>query len=94
MATLTGQSITSTYQDLLHISSATRNEGLTSTAKQIFDGEGIGSPLYIGTNTLEMTGTTTISGAFILTEKSSEPSSPTEGSLAFINDDLYIAKQS
>tara|TARA_Y100001973_G_C5185044_1_gene327270 strand:- start:87 stop:368 length:282 start_codon:yes stop_codon:yes gene_type:complete len=91
---LTSKTIANTYKDILTISSGTDNEGITTANKRLFDGNGTGSPLWIGTNTLEMTGVTTISGTLILTEKSSEPSSPTLGSLAFINDDLYIAKQS
>jgi len=93
MASLTTKSISGTYKDILTISGSTANEGITNSNKRLFDGNGTGSPLWIGANTLEMTGTTTVSGTLILTEKSSAPSSPTLGSLAFINDDLYIAKQ-
>ena len=92
MASLTGQLIGGTYKDLLTVSGGTSNEGLETSVKQIFDGDGIGSPLWLGTNSLEITGTITVSGTLNLKEKNASPSSPTNGDLAFINGELYIAK--
>ena len=45
------------------------------------------SALLLSTTTLQVDGTLN------LKEQSSEPSNPSVGDLAFINDDLYIAKQ-
>ena len=82
MATsLTDQPVATTYGQLLHM-----NAGIGSSAKRIFDGDGTGSPLWMSTNTLQ------VDGVLNLKEKSSEPSSPTKGDLAFINGSLYIAK--
>jgi len=87
MATLTSKNISNTYKDLLTVSGSTSNEGITSSVKRIFDGEGTGSPLWMSTNMLQ------VDGILNLKEYSSAPSSPTVGDLAFINDELYIAKQ-
>ena len=45
-----------TYKDLLTVHGSTPNQGLESTAKRVFDGEGIGSPLFLGTDTLAIVG--------------------------------------
>lgn len=92
MASLTGQNITGTYKDLLTVAGTISNQGLETSRKQIFDGDGIGSPLWLGTNSLEITGTITVSGTLNLKEKNTSPSNPTNGDLAFINGELYIAK--
>lgn len=94
MSTLNNKKIQDTYPDLLTVLGSTNGEGLTSSVKRIFDGDGTGSPLWIGTTSLEMTGTAIVSGILNLQEKSSAPSSPTAGDLAFINDELYIASNS
>ena len=67
MASLEGKSIPSTFKDLLTVHGSTSNQGLESTRKQVFDGEGIGSPLYLGTNSLEVIGATTITGTLSVT---------------------------
>lgn len=85
MAGLQGKQITDTYHDLLTVLGSTEGEGLETSAKQIFDGAGIGSPLWMSTNTLQ------IDGILNLKPKSSEPSSPTAGDIAFINGALYVA---
>ncbi len=43
--TLTGQRITDTYNQLLHI-----DQGVTSTASTVLDGDGTSSALYLGTD--------------------------------------------
>ena len=91
MASLTGQLIGGTYKDLLTVASATANEGLETSVKQIFDGDGIGSPLWIGTNSLQVTDIMTITGTLNLQDKSSEPANPTIGDIAIINGKLYFA---
>jgi len=84
---LSSKAIKDTYSDLLTVLGSTSGEGLTSSAKRIFDGDGTGSPLWMSTNMLQ------VDGILNLKEYSSAPSSPTVGDLAFINDELYIAKQ-
>jgi len=61
-SSLAGKSPAETYKDLLTVASATNNQGLEPTAKRVFDGEGIGSPLFLGTNSLDIVGTSTITG--------------------------------
>lgn len=91
MAGLTGRLIKGSYKDLLTVSGSTANEGLESSVKQIFDGEGIGSPLWLGTNSIEMSGTVTVTGTFNLQNKTSAPSNPNQGDLAMINGQLYVS---
>lgn len=67
MASLQDKAIKDSYKDLLTVAGTTSNEGLESTAKRVFDGEGVGSPLYLGTNTLDIVGTTTITGNTTMT---------------------------
>ena len=86
MADLSNTRIRDTFKDLLTVYGGTGNEGITSSTKRIFDGDGTGSPLWMSTNTLQ------VDGILNLKEKSSEPSSPTKGDLAFINGSLYVAK--
>ena len=62
MAGLQGKTPSNTYKDLLTVHGSTPNQGLESTAKRVFDGDGIGSPLYLGTDTLDIIGATTITG--------------------------------
>tara|TARA_R100000152_G_C6739539_1_gene163410 strand:+ start:341 stop:592 length:252 start_codon:yes stop_codon:yes gene_type:complete len=80
--TLTNQTVQSTYNQLLHM-----NAGIGESVKRIFDGDGTGSPLWMSTNMLQ------VDGILNLKEYSSAPDNPTVGDLAFINDELYIAKQ-
>lgn len=54
MATLTGLLVKNSYKDLLTISGVTANEGITSSSKQIFDGDGIGSPVWMSTSLLQV----------------------------------------
>tara|TARA_R100000152_G_C6770067_1_gene196107 strand:+ start:276 stop:557 length:282 start_codon:yes stop_codon:yes gene_type:complete len=93
MASLTGQNITDTYKDILTVSGTTRNEGLETTVKQVFDGDGIGSPLWMGTNSLQITGAMSITGTFNLSNKTQAPSSPAVGDIAVINGELYFSKE-
>ena len=67
LASLQDKAIKDSYKDLLTVAGTTANEGLETTAKRVFDGEGIGSPLYLGTNTLDIVGTTTITGDTTMT---------------------------
>ena len=53
MANLAGQLRKDSYKDLLTIAGTTANEGLTGAAKQIFDGEGVASALWVSTNLLQ-----------------------------------------
>jgi|TARA_R110000824_G_scaffold98780_3_gene235489 hypothetical protein len=54
MAGLTGTSVKNTYKDLLTIAGPIANQGIESSVKQIFDGEGIGSPVWLSTNLLQV----------------------------------------
>lgn len=67
MASLINKTPAETYKDLLTVASDTNNQGLEPTAKRVFDGEGIGSPLFLGTDTLDIVGTTTITGTTNIT---------------------------
>ena len=73
MATLYNTKVKDTYADLLTVLGGTSGEGLTSSNKRIFDGDGTGSPLWISTNTLQ------IDGILNLKEYSSAPSNPNVG---------------
>lgn len=92
MSTLYKKRVRDTYPDLLTVLGNTSGEGLTSSTKQIFDGDGTGSPLWMGTNILKMTDSVVIHGTLNLKEKNASPSNPTNGDLAFIDGELYIAK--
>tara|TARA_R100001443_G_scaffold43793_2_gene56807 strand:+ start:5455 stop:6036 length:582 start_codon:yes stop_codon:yes gene_type:complete len=61
MASLLNTKPSETYKDLLTVASDTRNQGLESTVKQVFDGEGVGSPLYLSTSLVQV-GTTNLHG--------------------------------
>ena len=87
MSTLYNKKVRETFPDLLTVLGSSVGEGLTTSAKRIFDGDGTGSALLLSTTTLQVDGTLN------LKEQSSAPSSPTVGDLAFINDELYIANQ-
>lgn len=64
---LIGKTPAETFKDLLTVASSTPNQGLESTAKRVYDGEGVGSPLYIGTNSLDIVGATSITGTLGVT---------------------------
>ena len=80
-------------KDLLTVVGGTVNEGLTESVKRVFDGDGVGSPLWVGTNSLQVAGdlTVTVAGTLNLADKSSEPSSPTLGDISMVNGRLYVA---
>jgi len=101
MASLNNQLVSNTYKDLLTVSGTTSNEGLENTAKRVFDGEGTGSPLYLGTSTLDVVGTSTFTGSVTISGKtttntlklnnlSSLPSSPETGEVVLVNGEIYI----
>ena len=54
MASLFNSTPAATYKDLLTVASATQNQGLETSLKRIFDGEGVGSQLYLSTTTVEV----------------------------------------
>lgn len=87
MATLYNKKVRETFPDLLTVLGNSVGEGLTASTKRIYDGDGTGSALLLSTDTLQ------VDGRLNLQEQSSAPSNPTVGDLAFINDELYIAKQ-
>lgn len=91
MAGLSGRLVSGSYKDLLTVSGETANEGLESSVKRIFDGEGIGSPLWIGTNSLQMSGDVIITGTLNLENKTETPANPSLGDIAMINGQLYVS---
>jgi len=56
MASLTGRNISSSYKDLITISSSTIGEGIETSLKQLFDGEGEGSALSLSTTDIGVRG--------------------------------------
>jgi len=54
MATLFNNTPAATYKDLLTVAGSTLNEGLESSLKRMFDGDGVGSQLYLSTTTVEV----------------------------------------
>ena len=54
MASLAGKAPGTTFKDLLHVYDGDDNEGLESSLKTMFDGEGIASPLQISTTNLNI----------------------------------------
>ena len=54
MASLAGREVSKTFKDLLHVYNGTENQGLETGAKRIFDGEGVGSPVWVSTNLLQV----------------------------------------
>jgi hypothetical protein len=60
MASLSNKIIAESFKDLLTVHSTVSNQGLETSVKQVFDGEGVGSPLYLGTSTMELLGDFTI----------------------------------
>tara|TARA_Y100001938_G_C7980988_1_gene374373 strand:- start:125 stop:709 length:585 start_codon:yes stop_codon:yes gene_type:complete len=54
MASLLNKKPSETYKDLLTVSSDTTNQGLESSVKQVFDGEGVGSRLYLSTTAVQV----------------------------------------
>jgi len=54
MASLAGKLVSETYKDILHVSNGASNQGLESGAKQIFDGEGVASAMWLSTSTLQV----------------------------------------
>jgi len=67
---LTGKAVFETYKDLLTVNSTVDNQGLESTRKQVSDGEGVGSALYLGSDNLAfggpIIGDVTIEGALLV----------------------------
>ena len=56
MASLSGRQIKNTFKDILHVFDGDLNEGLESGVKRVWDGEGIGSPLWLGDSSVELQG--------------------------------------
>ena len=54
MAGLAGKDISNTYKDVLNLYNTVENEGITTSIKRIFDGGGVGSPIWISTNLMQV----------------------------------------
>ena len=60
MASLTGNTISSTYEGLLKFAD---NVGVNSTSKNITDGDGTATPLFVSTTDLTVSGSFIVSGS-------------------------------
>ena len=63
MASLTGNLISTTYPGLLK---TVDNVGVDSTIKNITDGDGTATPLFVTTSSIAVSGSFTVSGSTIL----------------------------
>ena len=54
MAGIQGKSVASTYKDLLNVSGSTANEGVTSSLKSVFDGDGTETAIQLSTTHLKI----------------------------------------
>tara|TARA_R110000803_G_scaffold50764_4_gene105204 strand:- start:2902 stop:3189 length:288 start_codon:yes stop_codon:yes gene_type:complete len=92
MASLANTSIKDTYSDLISIYGGTPGEGLTTSYKRLFDGDGTMSNLFLSSLGTKLTGLTTVQGSFVLTNQNplAFNTAPDQGELAFINNNLYI----
>ena len=67
MASLLNKTVGVTYKDLLTVLGDTDGQGLENSHKRVFDGEGTGSPLYLGTSSIDIQGDTSITGNLAIT---------------------------
>ena len=95
MANLSTTKVLDTFPDLLHVYNGTAGQGLTSSYKNMFDGDGTSSHVFLSTAGTKFTGLTTVQGSFVLTNQNplALNTAPAHGELAFINNNLYIGKQ-
>jgi len=56
MASLTGQSVNTSYKDLLTVAGSTAGQGVESSLKQLFDGNGDGTALSLSTSDIGIRG--------------------------------------
>mgnify|MGYP003676215541 FL=1 len=56
MASLTGQSINTSYKDLLTVASSVAGQGIESSFKQVFDGNGDGTAMSLSSSQLGVRG--------------------------------------
>ena len=54
MASLINKTPAETYKDLLTVASATNNQGLETSLKSVFDGEGVESAIQLSTTHLKI----------------------------------------
>lgn len=61
--------IQNTYKDLLTVlDTNSPNSGLENTAKRVFDGEGISSPLFLSRTSVEIAGGLSVSSGIAITD--------------------------
>ena len=63
MASLTGNTISSTYEGLLKF---VDNIGVNSTSKNITDGDGTATPLFVATSSIAVSGSVDITGSLTI----------------------------
>jgi len=85
MAGIQGKSVASTYKDLLNVSSSTANEGVTSSLKSVFDGDGTETAIQLSTTHLKIPSGKTLEIAGTLTSVDATLT----GNLA-VGDDLTV----
>jgi|19_taG_2_1085344.scaffolds.fasta_scaffold02700_4 primase-polymerase (primpol)-like protein len=56
MASLTGQNVNTSYKDLLTVAGTTSGQGIESSLKQLFDGNGDGTALSLSTSDIGVRG--------------------------------------
>jgi len=94
MSDLSSTRVSDTFPDLLHLYNGTAGQGLTSTLKLIYDGDGTATSLSLASGKSQFTGLLYLNGSTIFQNKSSSAlaSTPQLGEFAFINNELYIGK--
>lgn len=97
MAGLRNLQIANSYKDLLTILDDTNpNQGLESTSKRVFDGDGIQSPLFLSTTAVDIAGnltsTGTITGNTLFSTDGNISSNQTELSLKSGSTELFKIK--
>tara|TARA_R110002050_G_scaffold232172_1_gene367947 strand:- start:183 stop:470 length:288 start_codon:yes stop_codon:yes gene_type:complete len=95
MANLSSTRVVDTFPDLLHVYSGSLGEGITSSEKRVFDGNGTMSQFFLSASGTKFTGLTTMQGSFVLTNQNplALNTAPAQGELAFINNNLYIGQE-
>jgi len=97
MAGLRNLQIANSYKDLLTILDSTNpNQGLESTSKRVFDGDGVQSPLFLSTTAVDIAGnltsTGTITGNTLFSTDGNISSNQTELSLKSGSTELFKIK--
>jgi hypothetical protein len=87
MASLTGNTISSTYEGLLKFAD---NVGVNSTSKNITDGDGTATPLFLATSSIAVSGSVDITGSLTIVSAAGDTYALLEAESLVVstNDDL------